>query len=580
MVRALSALYAPLHSVLADDDGGLIDGTGAVFDSGATRLEGLARPLWGLAPAAMGGFADPGWWGGILARLARGLDSAHPDHWGDAGPYDQRLVELAAIGAALRIAPDQLWAPLAPEIQARLADHLERARGQATYRNNWKYFPILIDLGLQATGRGSDPRLIDEHFAAIDADYLGDGWYRDGSPTQIDHYVGFAYHFYGLLYASLTPGDTARGAILRERARAFAGQFIHWFADDGAALPFGRSLTYRFACVAFLGACAFAGLEALPWGVMKGLYLRHLRWWRQWPIARRDSLLAVGFGYPSQLMAEDYNSAASPYWAFKAFLPLALPPDHPFWSAAETDLPPRPAAPVALTRPGMIVAHEPGQTTTLVAGQSNANIRSGAEKYAKFAYSTRYAFSVESDWRRFDQCSFDNMIGLADNDGSWRVREKCDHAAIHDDIILARWTPWPDVTVETWVYWDRPWHIRVHRIRSTRSLKSIEGGFCLPRPERDPIAGAAQDGAARCETGEDFSGILNLLVDSPRIGRVHLAPPNTNLLHARTMLPQLAGTIAPGETLLACAVLASPDLSACRQAWASPPASIRSLPRP
>jgi hypothetical protein len=564
---------------MADGASGMIDGSGVVFDSAATRLEAFARPLWGLAAAAAGGVDDPSWWQTHLARLTDGLDPKHADYWGEGGPYDQRLVELAAVSIALCIAPKQLWDPLDPITRQRLVQYLEQARGLSSYSNNWKFFPILIDLGLRSIGGRGDRRSVEACFSEIDSFYVGDGWYRDGSATQLDHYIGFAFHFYSLLYAGLTSNGSVQSEEFRSRASSFAAQFIHWFADDGAALPFGRSLIYRFACVSFLGACAFAGVEALPWGVMKGLYLRNLRWWRRWPITRRDGILSVGYAYPNQLMAENYNSAASPYWAFKAFLPLALPDDHPFWSAEESDLPARLDAVVVLPKPGMLIAHEPGQTTALVAGQANSSIASGAEKYAKFAYSTRYAFSVESDLRRFDRCTFDSMIGFADNDGSWRVRERCEHAAIHGDILFARWRPWHDVTVETWLYWDRPWHIRVHRIRSARALRSIEGGFCVGRADGSGPFGVAETGAARCETPDDFSGILDLLAPAGRLGRVHLAEPNRNLLHPRTVVPQLTGAIVAGETILACAVIASPDLAGCNRAWAAPPNSIRPLPQ-
>ena len=43
-------------------------------------------------------------------------------YWGEARDYDQRLVELAAIGFALRLAEEQLWQSLAaPEKERALA---------------------------------------------------------------------------------------------------------------------------------------------------------------------------------------------------------------------------------------------------------------------------------------------------------------------------------------------------------------------------------------------------------------------------------------------------------------------------
>src|SRR5690606_28304342 len=123
----------------------------------------------------------------------------------------------------------------------------------------------------------------------------------------------FAMHYYALIYAKFASAhDAARAQRYRERATLFARQFVDWFAADGAALPFGRSLTYRFAQGGFWGALAFADVEAFDWGVIKGLALRHLRWWLRQPIFSPDGTLSIGYAYPNLNMAEQYNSPCSP----------------------------------------------------------------------------------------------------------------------------------------------------------------------------------------------------------------------------------------------------------------------------
>ena len=113
----------------------------------------------------------------------------------------------------------------------------------------------------------------------------------------------------------------------------FAKQFIYWFDEEGEAIPFGRSLTYRFSQVSFFSVCLLAGLEPFPVPVMKGLIARHLRTWLKRPIFDRDHVLTIGYGYPNLTMAERYNAPGSPYWGMKVFAFLLLPDDHPFWSA-------------------------------------------------------------------------------------------------------------------------------------------------------------------------------------------------------------------------------------------------------
>lgn len=413
-----------------------------------------------------------------------------------------------------------------------------RAR-PAFSNNNWKFFRLMIDLGLEEIGFAPDAAGHENYLAEIDAFAMPGGWYRDGPTRQMDHYVPFAFHYYGLLYAALARGRCGQRQVLRERARQFAPDFARWFDPDGACLPIGRSLTYRFAMAGFWGALAFAGEEALPWGHVKGLFLRHLRWWSEQPMTRRDGLLTVGYAYPNPLMAEAYNSANSPYWACKAFLPLALPGDHPFWAAQERDLPAQRDRIVALDQPGLVLRSDEDGVVALSSGQSNTAIRHGCEKYAKFAYSTRHAFSIESDLRAPDTCSLDSMLGLIDEDGNLRVRDRCEQARIGKNGLWSRWQPFHDVTVETWLWWEGPWQMRRHWVRSARPLRTIEGGMAVAdRPDTAVVEEASGLAVWRRDL---WSGIVDL--GGQRSARLLAGEPNTHLLHPRALVPQLKGRI-------------------------------------
>ena len=83
---------------------------------------------------------------------------------------------------------------------------------------------------------------------------------------------------------------------------------VNFSIFSGRAIPFGRSLTYRFAMSSFWGAVAFADLELpapLTWGVVRGLQLRNVRWWAQQAGAyNADGTLTIGYVYPNQSMTE------------------------------------------------------------------------------------------------------------------------------------------------------------------------------------------------------------------------------------------------------------------------------------
>jgi len=99
----------------------------------------------------------------------------------------------------------------------------------------------------------------------------------------MDYYSGsFAIQYLQLLCSKLlADSDPTQAEEYRERARLYAPDFLHYFDPQGRAITFGRSLTYRWAMVGFWAAVAYADVELpapLTWGVVKGLYLRNLRW--------------------------------------------------------------------------------------------------------------------------------------------------------------------------------------------------------------------------------------------------------------------------------------------------------------
>jgi hypothetical protein len=577
IIAAVHTLFNPLLPAFSAGRARVqLDSSGSTWDRAACDLEGFARPLFGLVPLAAGG-SHFEHWDIYREGLKNGTNPAHPEYWGPVTDMDQRHVEATALGYALLVVPQHVWDPFDETTKKNLADWLIESRNTKHANNNHKFFRVVVDLGLEKVGVAVDQSGTEQYLQDLEEMYVGKGWFRDNGNIEdsrrLDWYNAFAWHYYGLLYAVHRPEDQARSARFRERARLYAQHLVHWYADSGANVPYGRSLIYRQATAAFWGALAVANEEVLPWGVLKGLYLRNLRWWASQPICRRDDgLLTLGYAYPNQLPTERYCSTGSPWWSMKAFAPLALSADHPFWTADELPMPSR--SPVyADPTAGMVFTHQQSHTVMLVSGPGTTQMMRGVpEKYFKFAYSSRYGFSVESDALAFNQAVFDSMIGFSDDGKHYRVREHVNTASLAGDVLFSTWTPWSDVTVETWIIPSGAWHLRVHRITSLRSLQTIEGGFAAPRTDFD----ADQ----RFEVGSsayvvsklgDFSGILD---DSPheRLARVNAPHGNTSLMFPRTLIPQLLGNVeANVPAVFASAILAGPDVQALLQTWTSPP---------
>ncbi|ATC64208.1 hypothetical protein CMV30_09705 [Nibricoccus aquaticus] len=537
----------------------------ALYGDPAGLLEGFARPLWGLASLAAGGGKFKHWdlW---RTGIENGTNPAHPEYWGEPGDYDQRSVEMGAFGAGLALAPKELWEKLSKTTQARLVAWISRINGVQLVQSNWLFFRVLVNLGLRTRGQPWSAERVEADLAKLDTFYLGNGWYEDGARAAHlrdgrtgDYYVPMAFHFYALIYARVAgASDPVRASRYLERARLFAGDFVHYFSADGAALPFGRSLTYRFAQGAFWGALAFAPVEAMPWPVVKGLYLRHLRWWMRQPIFSETGLLTIGYAYPNLAMAESYNSSGSPYWAMKAFLPLALPESHPFWRAEEAPLPLRPVVKTLLgARLVAVTDPQTREVTAINPGQEVGDWpRHAPQKYSKFAYSTRFGFSVPVSSATPQEGGFDSMLALSDDGRRFRVREQCFDAQVKDGVAYSRWLPWADVEVQTWLIAAESSHVRVHRVRSARKLWSFEGGFAAGYVGRaDSKREAREDGVAVVMTPFGRSWMRDLVAGGA--GGVRKAVcvdlgVSSHVLFSLSVMPGLRGEHVAEEFWVAC----------------------------
>ena len=365
--RALHQLLEPVKGRFTEGNAGLHLGDFAAhYGEASAHMEAFSRMLWGLAPLWSQGGGEE-----YLPLFRQGLvcgtDPDHPAYWGAVADYDQKIVEMAAIALTLLLCGERL--KLSQTEARNLHRWLAGVEGRALPQNNWLFFRVLVQAAFRRMGWPWDREQLEADLSRLEDWYLGDGWYCDGQPSQIDYYIPFGMHYYGLIYARfMAQEDPVSSQRFRARAARFAPDFLYWFEDGGRAVPFGRSLTYRFGQCAFFSALAFAGVEALPWGVLKSRVLGSLRDWFAQPIFSPEGLLTVGYGYPNLCMSEHYNAPGSPYWGLKAFLCLALPETHPFWQSEEQ-------VPVLeplrlLPQARMLLARSGGQVQLFPSGQS------------------------------------------------------------------------------------------------------------------------------------------------------------------------------------------------------------------
>lgn len=543
LLDPLKPLYSPGGARLR------VGNTGVTYDKPAIELEGFSRPLWALAPYWLGGGQGAEDLAALYRRgLASGSDPQHPEYWGDTKDYDQCFVEMAAIACAILEVPEKVWEPLSPAAKQNLARWLDTINHNYIPRCNWLFFQVLVNLALDSVGMPCDLAASERSLQEIDSWYVGDGWYSDGPSAvkpQKDYYIPWAIQYYGVLYSVFAQArDPQRAALYRERALVFGRQFAHWFDTDGAALPFGRSLAYRFGQCAFYSACVWAGLEPLPLPVMKGIIVRNLQWWMEKPIFDRDGVLTVGYCYPNFYMAEQYNAPGSPYWGMKSFLLLALPGDHPFWAAPAAPLPEQLAEPGVLPQysADLLLQRRPGGgLNAYAAGVVEQNEHGQfAEKYAKFCYSTRFGFSASRSYVQLEQAAPDSMLAFV-IDGWTFVRRHAQSFAVQSDRLVSSWSPFPGISVTTELIPNGQGHLRRHTVRSAIPCTAYDCGFAVPKfapgfaaQAQGPQATARNAACACTVAGQGGEGV------------VINAWPNTSLYSQNTVIPAVKYAIPEG----------------------------------
>lgn len=527
--------------------------TSAAYPDETAMIESFSRPLWALAPLFTDGEDDD--WAQIYREgFIAGTDPESDEYWGEAGHYDQKLVEMAAMGLALILAPEKIWEPLSDKQKDNLYNWLNLVNYRKAWECNWVLFAVIVNLGFKRVGRDYNSEVVRTAFDTVEKFYLGNGWYQDGVNAHTDYYLPFAIYFYSLIYAKqMEKEDTEFCIEIKNRANQFAKHFIYWFSPDGSAIPHGRSMTYRFAQCAFWSAYAYADVDGFAPGVVKGIILRNLRSWFSRPIFDKAGLLTIGHGYPSLIMTEGYNAPGSPYWALKSFLVLALPESHPFWTSEELPLPDLNAV-HSMPECHMIAARNGNHAVLFNAGYpyTNCHTHCGA-KYEKFAYSNLHGFSApKSEWG-LGQGAFDSALAISERDNSYRVKRLCDEYKVFDEYIYTKWSPWKDVVVESYVTATLPWSVRIHKISTARDIDASDGGFSFDRSL--PTEWKRDDKEAYGVQNNLVTGVC-AISDNGKCDIIGTES-NTNLLFSRAAIPSVRYTLDKGEHTIVTGVYSS-----------------------
>lgn len=520
--------------------------SGVTYPQVSIEMEAFSRPLWALVPFWMGGGEDKEFEEIYHKGLTGGTDPEHREYWGGFTDYDQRFVEMAAIASGIIFAPEKVWEPLSERAKKNLADWLYGINEYIIPDCNWQFFMILVNVALRKQGCQYNEEKLKSGLAKVESYYLGDGWYRDGGSAQKDYYISFAMHYYGLLYAkAMEKEEPERCQRFKERAEIFAKDFIYWFDENGSALPYGRSLAYRFGEAAFWSAYVFAGLKEIPAAVVKGILARHLNWWDSQKIYDRDGVLTIGYAYPNLIMAERYNAPGSPYWGMKTLLCLALPDDHEFWKEAAAPLPE--LQEVKCLKQADMIMHRHGKDVVSYPAGVCEKYGHGhvPEKYSKFAYSTRFGFSVARSQIVLHENAPDSaLVFVIDGDDYVFARKVSLSYEVKEDRVISTWQPFPGIMVTSTIIPEEEGHLRIHEVESIYDCTAYDCGFSV---EKFTCEYEQKAEGSRAVVRYRDMGCMVAGIGPEAKGTVIEADPNTNVLYQNGSIPAVSYRVEKGK---------------------------------
>ncbi|MBD3240146.1 MAG: DUF2264 domain-containing protein [Chitinivibrionales bacterium] len=491
--------------------------------------------------------------------LLAGTDSAHPEYWGDIADKSQHLVECAALAWSLFLSRRQIWDTFSAAEKQQVAGYLYQCTAAAYFQNNWLLFNVITNVVLKRLGMPFREDQVESNIRACDDMYMGGGWYRDGQVNRIDYYNAWAFHYYYLLWVILDgASDPSLACVHKTRVAEFARSLQYFFAGDGSAPCFGRSMIYRFSYLSPLVLGQYLGCLDLAPGLVKTICNAGMKFYLEQPILTDANHLSLGFLAPCDSVLENYNCGGSPYWACKAFNAFLIPEGDPFWTAPELPLPVHERDYcVAIEQAGLqLIGHKRSGHVQLVNHKARCNMKGYEAKYTNFAYSS--VFTYESR-RVYDSWNCDNALSFSADGVVFRQRWTMDTLYCVDGFSGSRYELFEadengQVFSSTLVKDD--FLVNVHLVEPSRELVLREGGYALGFDSGEPLLRTGA-GASMASIDGRLSYIRALhgypVVHPAQAFHDQLS--GTNARYRRSVVPSLELPAAgPGKHLLVSVV--------------------------
>lgn len=445
------------------------------------------------------------------SAIVNGTNPAHKDYWG-ASPADtqnQRQVESSIVAWSAWLLRDTLLPQLSSEERGRLNAWLASCTQREVRRNNWAWFTavnIAARIGLKDKFEEFtyERNFMFDDLTALDAMYVGQGWYNDDKPHQaFDYYNSwvFASHF---LYWNAMVGERFPEWSKRfaERLRVYLERAPFFFGANGSHILYGRSLIYRFGVLTPLVLAYQQKLWPHEPGLLHRIVRGNLEYYRQVKgfDPAKGKLRETYSDHGTVDIHESYIDGGHPYWGMQAFSMMLIDREDLFWTGAEAPLPvERTGFVQPMESPGLVlVGHRPSGQVKLLQGRSSKSDVQYRDKYNKLVYSSHFPFNIV---QRPDICPWDNALVIRDarRRKSAGRGELTESRIFNDGIEIAYAIEYGGikVSVRSTVVAAGEFEIRTHRVIGPedidRGIELAEGSSALGLDAPDDADHAAAD---------------------------------------------------------------------------------------
>lgn len=266
------------------------------------------------------------------------------------GEERQPLVDMAFL-AYTYINYPTLYHILSTDTKKTIVESFNKVRTIEPYPSNWLLFSAMVELFLHISSNDGDLSKIENALRQFEKWYAGDGWYGDGEDFHFDYYNSLVIHpFLHTIYEKcdelkMEPkmGNLRLGEK-KERilkiAQRHAKQLEMLIMADGSFPAVGRSMAYRTGIFHHLAYMATKNLlpDMLTHGqVRSAMNAAIQKIWSKKDNFDTKNWLTLGLYGQQPGLSDSYIDVGSLYLATTIFMPLGLPPQHPFWTEPDQD---------------------------------------------------------------------------------------------------------------------------------------------------------------------------------------------------------------------------------------------------